>query len=410
MNKTKSYHIPKELVYRSYRQVKSKAGSAGADKISIEDYEKNLKNNLYKLWNRMSSGSYFPSPIKEVEIPKKKGGVRKLGIPTVEDRIAQGVVKIILEEELEKHFLSDSYGYRPNKSAIEAIGITRQRCWETDWVLEYDIIGLFDNIDHDLLLKALSCHTDEKWIHLYITRWLKIDKMGVSYEKTRGTPQGGVISPLLANLFLHYVFDKWMMNNYPSLKWCRFSDDGLIHCKTLKQAEFIKIMLSKRFNECGLELHNTKTKIVYCKDGDRKENHSETNFTFLGFTFRPRRIRLKGKIVMGFTPAVSKEAGKSMRNRLRKLKLHKRVDLELEEIGKIINPIVRGWLNYYGSYSRSSMKQNLRYVNLKLVSWARSKYKKVRSKTKASQLMQRLCKENRTLIAHWKEGIGCAFA
>jgi len=296
----------------AYRRIKQNAGSAGIDEQSIQDFERNLKDNLYKIWNRLSSGSYFPPAVKAVSIPKKSGGVRILGIPTVSDRIAQMVVKMALEPKIEPYFHCDSYGYRPNKSAHQAIEVTRKRCWEFDWVLEFDIKGLFDNISHELLLKALTKHTDCKWVILYITRWLKAplqNEDGTLVERLKGTPQGGVISPLLANLFLHYVFDKWMEKNHPETKWCRYADDGLIHCKTLEEAKEFKAILEQRFAECGLELHSTKTQIVYCKDANRNGDYKEIKFDFLGFTFRPRRSKAKrtGKIFINFTPAISKK-------------------------------------------------------------------------------------------------------
>lgn len=224
MKETTPFTISKQLVMQAYKRVKANAGAAGIDQQSLECFGKGLKNNLYKLWNRMSSGSYFPPPVKAVAIPKKTGGERILGVPTVADRIAQKVVKLTLEPEMDKHFHPDSYGYRPNKSALDAVGVTRQRCWQYDWVVEFDIKGLFDNIPHDLLMKAVRKHTDCKWSLLYIERWLKAPMQmpeGQATERTQGTPQGGVISPLLSHLFLHYVFDVWMSKRHSTLSWCR---------------------------------------------------------------------------------------------------------------------------------------------------------------------------------------------
>lgn len=269
MDKTKPYEISKTVVWEAYKRVKANKGAAGVDDESIEEFETNLKDNLYKIWNRMSSGSYFPPPVKAVEIPKKNGGVRVLGVPTVSDRIAQMTVKIYFEPLVEPYFYDDSYGYRPNKSAIDAIAITRERCWRYDWVLEFDIKGLFDNIDHDLLMKAVRKHTDCKWILLYIERWLKTPfqcKEGKVVERMAGTPQGGVISPVLANLFLHYTFDRWMGMNHPNNPWARYADDAVVHCRTQEEAENLLQSLKKRFEECNLQLHPDKTRIVYCKD------------------------------------------------------------------------------------------------------------------------------------------------
>jgi len=251
LSKTKPFTIPKDLVVKAYKQVKANAGAAGIDQQTLADFDENKQNNLYKIWNRMSSGTYFPPPVRAVVIPKKQEGERILGIPTVSDRIAQMVVKMLFEQAVEPHFYSDSYGYRPNKSALDAVGITRQRCWRYEWVIEYDIIGLFDNIDHELLLKAVRKHTNTKWVILYIERWLKAPLQledGTLVERTKGTPQGGVISPILSNLFLHYVFDSWMGRIYPKTLWCRYADDGLIHCRTELEAQNILLELKNIIN------------------------------------------------------------------------------------------------------------------------------------------------------------------
>lgn len=284
----KQYDIDKQTVMKAYLLVKANAGSAGVDKVSLETFENDLKGNLYKVWNRMSSGSYFPPAVRAVPILKKNGGQRILGVPTVADRVAQTVVKLQIEQALEEIFLPDSYGYRPGKSALDAVGVTRQRCWKMDWVLEFDIKGLFDNISHKLLMKAVRKHVQDEWALLYIERWLTAPmqgKDGAITARDRGTPQGGVISPVLANLFLHYAFDTWMARNFPQSPWCRYADDGLVHCRTKAEAEAIKAALQARFEECELEMHPDKTKIVYCKDSNRPGSHASQSFDFLGFTF-----------------------------------------------------------------------------------------------------------------------------
>ncbi len=294
MTKAKPFDIPKRAVWEAYKRVKANGGAAGVDEQSIAEFEEDLKNNLYKLWNRMSSGSYIPPPVRRVEIPKDNGGVRPLGIPTVTDRIAQAVVKAYLEPELEKHFHPDSYGYRPKKSGIEAVGVARARCWRYDWVLDLDIAGFFDNLDHELMMRAVRKHTDCKWALLYIERWLKAPARmtdGSLQPREKGTPQGGVISPLLANLFLHYAFDEWMRRNQPSIPFERFADDAICHCKSETQAQWLKERIEQRLAECRLELHPQKTKIVYCKDDDRRENYPNEKFDFLSYTFRPRRSK-----------------------------------------------------------------------------------------------------------------------
>lgn len=393
--KAKPFNINKRRLVEAYRLVKANAGSAGVDRQSLEDFEKDLKNNLYKLWNRMSSGSYMPPPVKGVEIPKKTGGKRLLGVPAVSDRIAQMVVRLEFEPQVEPHFLPDSYGYRPGKSALQAIEVTRKRCWAHDWVLEFDIKGLFDNIDHDLLLKAVDKHTDIPWVRLYIRRWLTAPMQmpsGELVERERGTPQGGVISPVLANLFLHYVFDLWLTKHYPQVKWCRYADDGLVHCDSEAQACFFLETLRRRFRDCGLEIHPEKTKIVYCKDGRRRGNHSHTSFDFLGYTFRRRsgRDRKTGLMFMGFMPAVSAASMKSMRSKIREMRIARHTEMSLEKIASRVNPILQGWLNYYGAFYRSEMYRLVRCVNKALVRWAMRKFKHLRGKkTRAIQVLDR---------------------
>jgi RNA-directed DNA polymerase len=293
----KPFHIEKKRVYEAYKAVRSNRGAAGVDGQTLEQFDEDLGGNLYKIWNRMSSGSYFPPPVRAVSIPKKNGsGERILGVPTVGDRIAQMVVKRLIEADLDSIFLPDSYGYRPRKSALDAVGITRQRCWKYDWVLEFDIRGLFDNLPHDLLLKAVRKHVKCEWALLYIERWVTAPmvKDGMTMERTRGTPQGGVISPILSNLFLHYAFDLWMGRTHPDIPWCRYADDGLVHCRTEQEAQVLMADLQARLAACGLEMHPTKTKIVYCKDSNRKGNYPNVSFDFLGYCFRPRRAEMRG--------------------------------------------------------------------------------------------------------------------
>lgn len=414
--KTKPFDIPKQTVLQAYQLVKANAGAAGVDQQSLADFEGNLKDNLYKIWNRMSSGSYFPPPVKAVPIPKKTGGERILGVPTVGDRIAQAVVKLTFEPQVEPQFLTDSYGYRPNKSALDAVGITRKRCWQYDWVLEFDIKGLFDNIPHDLLMKAVHKHTDCQWVLLYIERWLKADMQlpdGRIIKRECGTPQGGVISPVLSNLFLHYVFDKWMQQHHPAIPWCRYADDGLLHCNTEQQAQQLLKELRDRFNACGLELHPEKTKIVYCKDGSRKGDYPNTEFVFLGFTFRRRLCKnnKRNSIFLSFTPAVSKNAVKAMQEQTRKENWRNKTDLSLSDIARSYNPVLQGWMNYYGGYSRSALYPVWRHVNKTLVSWALRKYKTLNGhKTRGTLFLQGIAERQPTLFAHWKKGMTGAFA
>jgi len=413
--KTKSFIISKWQVLKAYELVKANAGAAGVDQQSLSDFEQDLKSNLYKLWNRLSSGSYFPPPVKAVAIPKKAGGERILGIPTVSDRIAQMVVKLEFEPQVEPLFLADSYGYRPNKSALEAIGVTRQRCWRHDWVLEFDIKGLFDNIPHDLLLKAVHKHTDSPWVRLYIKRWLTAPMQmpnGERVARELGTPQGGVISPVLSNLFLHYVFDKWLEKHYSKTLWCRYADDGLVHCHSEAEAIQMLKVLKQRFQECGLELHPEKTKIVYCKDGKRKGQYENTSFDFLGYTFRRRvcKERKRNRVFVSFNPAVSTVSLKAMRSKIRKLRVRKRTEMSIEQLAQWLNPMINGWFNYYGRYYRSALYRLSHHVNKALVRWARCKFKPLRRhKTRAMKFLEGISKQNPYLFAHWRAGMIGAF-
>jgi RNA-directed DNA polymerase len=412
----KPFHIDKRLVYEAYKAVKSNRGAAGVDEQTIEQFEADLSGNLYKIWNRMSSGSYFPPPVRAVSIPKKSGGERILGVPTVADRVAQMVVKQVIEPILDSIFLADSYGYRPNKSALDAIGVTRERCWKYDWVLEFDIKGLFDNIDHDLLLWAVQKHVTCKWVLLYIERWLKapmVQEDGTTVERSRGTPQGGVVSPILANLFLHYTFDLWMARTHPGLPWCRYADDGLVHCRNEQEAQALKSELQARLAACRLEMHPTKTKIVYCRDGKRRGKYPNVKFDFLGFCFRPRLVQnFRDKTLFGsFNPAVSPSAMKAMREAIRDLKLWHQTQLTLRDIARELNPLLRGWIEYYGRYARSGLYPLFRYINLKLRAWVMRKFKCFKQhKIQASQFLQTLAKERVDLFVHWRIAVAGTFA
>jgi RNA-directed DNA polymerase len=412
---TKPFTISKNLVFKAYKLVKTNKGSGGVDNESLADFDVNLKSNLYKIWNRMSSGSYLPPPVKGVEIPKKDGKKRLLGIPTVSDRIAQMTARLLFEPKVEPHFFKDSYGYRLNRSALDAVEVTRRRCWKYDWVLEFDIKGLFDNIDHELLLKAVEKHTEEKWIILYITRWLKapLQLNDEIRERKKGTPQGGVISPVLANLFLHYAFDTWMKRNYPEVPWCRYADDGLLHCRTESEARNLLAALKERFEACKLEMHPEKTRIIYCKDSNREQSHKVITFDFLGYSFRPRQaINLKtGEKFTSFQPGVSKKALKGMTKKTRDLRLRNRTSLSLEDISQIYNPVLRGWVNYYGKFYPTALEPLWRHFNRTLASWAQKKYKKMRKHKLQSWLfIMNIAKRDPHLFVHWEKKVPGAFS
>lgn len=412
----KPFSIDKKLVYEAYKAVKANAGAAGVDGQTIEQFEADLRGNLYKLWNRMSSASYVPPAVRAVTIPKKNGGQRVLGVPTVADRVAQMVVKLVIEPDLDAVFLADSYGYRPGKSALDAVGVTRQRCWEYDWVLEFDIKGLFDNIDHALLLRAVRKHVTCPWVVLYIERWLTAPMRmedGTQMERTGGTPQGGVVSPVLANLFLHYAFDLWMARTHPELPWCRYADDGLVHCRSEQEARAIMAELQARLAECRLEMHPTKTKIVYCKDAKRTGTYPNTKFDFLGYCFRPRLVKnsRRGSLFWSFTPAVSRAALTAMRQTIRKTDFRNRTQITLADIARDLNPTLRGWIAYYGRYCPSALYPVFRHVNRTLVAWAMRKYKRLAGhKTRAAVFLESISQKNPRLFVHWQNGTVGAFA
>lgn len=406
MDKARSWSIPKLYVWDAYKRVKANRGAAGVDDQTIEEFERDLANNLYKLWNRMSSGSYFPPPVKRVNIEKRGGGSRPLGIPTVSDRIAQAVVKGYLEPELEKHFHPDSYGYRPGKSALDAVGVARERCWRYAWVLDLDIKSYFDTISHELLLRAVRKHTDCPWVLLYIERWLKAPvqmENGTLEPRERGTPQGSVISPLLSNLFLHYTFDRWMARNYPDIPFERFADDALCHCANEAQAKALKEALEKRFAECGLQLHPEKTKIVYCKDDDRRGNSKNESFDFLGYSFRARRSKNRfGKFFVNFSPAVSNAATKAIREEIRRWQLRCRIDKWIDDLARMFNPVIRGWITYYGRYYKSALYPTFRYLDQCLANWAMAKYKRLRRhRQRAGHWVSKTASRDPRLFAHW---------
>ncbi len=410
MKEGQSYEISQYQVLDAYKRVKANKGASGIDGVTFSDYEKELKNNLYKLWNRMSSGCYFPMAVKGIEIPKRNGKKRLLGVPAISDRVAQMVVRMNFEPLVEAIFCEDSYGYRPNKSALDAVRVTRERCWRMPWVLEFDIKGLFDNIDHDRMMQVVRKHTDSKWMILYIERFLKADMVlpdGTFNKRTSGTPQGGVISPVLANLYMHYAFDRWMVTQNPDNPWARYADDAVVHCRTRQEAENLLTRLKKRLETCKLEIHPDKTKIVYCRSDNNKERHEFESFDFLGYTFRCRITKTKaGKFFNAFTPAVSKTAALEFREKMRKCR-HRGKIMTLDELARLMNPVIRGWANYFTKFCPSeARKKALDYVNNLLVRWAKRRYKRLSSSNgKAFRWLVEVAKARPDLFYHWQMGI-----
>jgi RNA-directed DNA polymerase len=402
----KSFEISKWEVHNAWEKVKANQGAAGVDGCSLEEFEADLSNQLYKIWNRTSSGSYFPPPVLAVEIPKPHGdGVRMLGVPTVADRVAQTVVAARLEREVEPIFHPDSYGYRPGRSALDAVGSCRARCWKLDWVIDLDIRKFFDTVPWDLVVKAVEAHTDQPWVLLYVNRWLRAPVQqadGTLIERDRGTPQGSAVSPVLANLFLHYAFDAWMARTFPTVPFERYVDDVVVHCVSERQAREVLAAIDARMEQVGLRLHPDKTRIVYCQDGQRRGSHEHTSFTFLGYEFRQRAARNKhGQQFSAFLPAISKQALKRLGAEVRSWRLHHRTGHTFAGLARRINPIVRGWMQYYGAFYRSALYQLLSRINAYLVRWIRQKYKRLRAERKAIECWQGITVRYPRLFAHW---------
>jgi len=402
----KPFVISKQEVWEAYRQVAANKGAPGVDNQTLGEFEADLKDNLYKIWNRMSSGSYFPPPVRAVEIPKSSGGVRLLGVPTVADRVAQTVVAKHLEERAEPRFHPDSYGYRPKKSALDAVEVCRARCWKFDWVIDLDVQKFFDTVPWDLVVKAVEAVCDCPWVLLYVKRWLTASLRlpdGTLVERERGTPQGSAVSPVLANLFMHFAFDQWLTRKFPGVLFERYADDAVVHCVSRQQAEAVLAAITERMGEVGLKLHPDKTRIVYCKDGKRRGSHEHTSFTFLGYRFRARKAKSKtGRYFTSFLPAISPEALKAKGADLRSMRIHLRTTWTLDDLARWLNPIVRGWMTYYGRFYRSELEPLLQRVNTYLRRWAGKKYKRLRTYNRFKRWWDGLIDRQPGLFAQWK--------
>lgn len=404
---TKSFDIPKSLVWQAYWSVKANKGAPGVDGQSIEDFDKDRDNNLYRLWNRMSSGTYFPPAVRAVEIPKPHGGgTRILGVPTVADRIAQTVVALQLQPRTESIFHDDSFGYRPGRSAHDALERCRQRCWQKDWLLDCDIQKFFDSLEHRLVVKAVKANTDARWVLLYVKRWLIAPLQlpdGTLQERDRGTPQGSAVSPVLANLVLHYAFDMFLEREFPTVTFERYADDAVVHCVTERQARQVREALTERLESLGLQLHPEKTKIVYCKDDKRRADYEHVKFTFLGYTFAPRQVvDRNGRRFVGFLPAVSAAALAKMSAEVRRWRLHLKTGHDLAGLAAWINPIVAGWMNYYGRFYRSQLYPLLQRINTYLMRWAAQKYKRLRGYRRFKVWWLRIVESEPELFTHWR--------
>ncbi len=405
----KTLPITYEMVAKAYQKVKQGGKASGIDQESWADFaQKGVEKQLYLIWNRMASGSYYPSAVREVEIPKKNGKVRKLGIPTIRDRIAQEVVRHYMEQKLEHRFHENSYGYRPMKSAHQALEEVRGNCLEKDWVVDLDISNFFDEIDHALMIKAVEAMIEDRWVKLYVERWLKMKVEradGKQYEREKGTPQGGVISPLLANLFLHFALDLWLNKTYPTVCFVRYADDVVVHCESKQEAEEVLQSISKRLEDVGLRLNTTKTKIVYCKDYKRKDDHDYVQFEFLGFSFQPRAIRsihTPGTPFTGFAPEISRENQQRIRSEVRGGLNWQDTTLEITDIARLLNNKLRGWINYFDKYGKKRLRRALLCVDERLIKWLMKKHK-LRGRKAATSLLFQAQADNPHLFYHWQK-------
>ena len=403
-NMSRLYDVAREEVDASWKAVRQAGGGCGHDGKTIKDVEADLDNQLYRIWNRMTSGSYMAQPVLLVNIPKAKGGFRQLGIPTVTDRIAQHVIKRRLEAIVEPLFHEDSYAYRPGRSAIDALAVVRERCFRHEWLLEIDIKAFFDTLNHDKLMEIVDNYTDDKAIRLYARKFLKAPgrmENGDTIERATGTPQGGVVSPVLANLYLHEAFDCWMAKAFPEVKFCRYADDIVVHCVSEKQAFFMKNRISARLKEYNLELHPEKTRIVYTgtsNDFDHRGHSLSRKFTFLGYDFKPRMSRNGW---LGYSPGIGQGAMKMIRIKIKSWNWKRRISQSIEDIARQSDSAIRGWINYYGHYRRSELYRLEHMINNYLAQFIKRKHSKGWTWGQAWKELEKLKQEKPRLFSHW---------
>jgi RNA-directed DNA polymerase len=413
LDEVKTVPISKEMVRAAYAKVRRGGKSAGIDEESWKEFDLELEKNLYVVWNRLASGSYHPSGVREAKILKKDGGERKLGIPTMRDRISQQVVKHYMEERVDNIFHKDSYGYRPMKSAHQALKQVKNNCHEFDWVIDMDITKFFDEIDHEMMIKAVEHVIQDKWVSMYVKRWLEapiVTKEGdIKQKEGKGTPQGGVISPLLANLYLHFTLDKWLEQNYPSIRFVRYADDIVIHCKSKEEAELLLDKIRVRLSEVKLSVKESKTRIAYCKDYRRKLKHEQITFEFLGFSFKPIKIKSgeSGKYFLGFGGDISKSNSKKIVEYIKVVGCFKYTNISLEQIAGKLNPRIRGWINYYSLFTKRGLYRTLSSIDSRILKWIKKKYKINFKKSMLKLIEMRTA--NPKLFYHWEKGISATF-
>lgn len=407
--KARPIPITGKMVETAFKKVKANRGCAGVDKVSLLQFEEKLSDNLYKIWNRLSSGSYFPPAVKEHGIKKDNGKVRKLGIPTVGDRVAQQVLTDYLEPRLEDIFHKSSFGYRPLKSAHQALKCVKENVRKFAWVVDLDITAFFDHVSHEKMMLALDRHVDEKWVKMYVSRWLESPVLSQDGELLpkdgTGTPQGGVISPLLANLYLHYSFDRWMELTFPHLPFVRYADDMVIHCQTENQACYVLDRIKSRLSECNLSVHPDKTSIVYCKDYRRNAEGKKVKFDFLGFSFRPESKKSqRGGLFLGFDCCISSKSSSKIIKELRNSRFDRNAET-WQDLVTLLDDKIRGWVQYYDKFRYRTLTTVFHHFHNRLAKWLMNRFKRFKkSRRKAFNYLRLIRQRYPYLFYHWRIG------